>query len=109
MSSPGQRIRERRIALRIKQYELARLAGMAQSSLSELERGDTYMPSAEALLRLSKVLGVTQAWIVTGREGELETLDKEEEKLFGDLRKLTAEQKAAVYSLVRTMVSKKPE
>lgn len=67
------------------------------------------MPSAEALMKLSKVLGVTQAWIVTGRDGELETLDKEEERMFGDLRKLTVEQKSAVYSLVRTMASEKPK
>jgi len=100
MNTPGERIKERRTQLGISQGGLARLAGMAQSTLSELERGDSKLPSADNLMRLAKVLGVTQAWIVTGREGELEILTTEEEKVFSRLRKMSNSQRTAFFALV---------
>lgn len=62
------------------------------------------MPSAEALMGLSKALNVTQAWIITGKDGNIETLSKEEEELVLAARKLKAEQRVAVYNIINTMV-----
>lgn len=83
MDTPGQRIK--------------------QSSLSELETGESKMPSAEALLGLAKALKVSKTWIITGRDGELEVLTTEEEHHIQRTRTLTAEQRRAVYDLVESM------
>lgn len=109
MIHPGARIKQRRTVLQLTQVELARLIGITQSSLSELERGDSMMPSAEVLLKLSKILGVSAAWIVTGKDGELEVLDSQEERFHHKLRKLTAAQRQAVYTLVDSMASEEPD
>ena len=61
------------------------------------------MPSAEALLGLSKALNVSQAWIITGRDGELELLTPDEEHHIQRTRALTAEQRRAVYALVESL------
>lgn len=61
------------------------------------------MPSAEALLGLSKALNVSQAWIITGRDGELELLTPDEERHIQRTRALTAEQRRAVYALVESL------
>lgn len=101
--TPGARIKLRRIELGLSQMELARSAGMAQSSLSELERGDSHMPSAENLMSLAKVLGVSKSWIMTGRDGQIETLTADEENMMQRMRRLTAEQRRAVYVLIESM------
>lgn len=100
MDSPGQRIKRRRIELGFQQGELARMVGMSQSALSEVESGESKLPSADKLIKLSKVLMVTQEWIVTGVDGDLEVLSKEEEKAFAKLRKLTPDQRAAFLAML---------
>jgi transcriptional regulator with XRE-family HTH domain len=100
MITPGERIKNRRAELGLSQGALARMVGMAQSTLSEIERGDTKLPSADNLLRMSKALGVTQAWIVTGREGEVEVLTPDEERLFSQLRKMSDTKRAALLSMI---------
>lgn len=54
------------------------------------------------MLRMAKVLGVTQAWIVTGKEGELEVLTPEEEKLFIRLRQMSDSRRAALLSMIES-------
>jgi HTH-type transcriptional regulator, cell division transcriptional repressor len=103
MSTPGQRIRAKRKELGYSQAHLASLAGIKQSSLSEIETGESKMPSAEALLGLSKALNISQAWIITGRDGEIELLSPDEEDHAKRMRALTAEQRRAVYALVESM------
>jgi transcriptional regulator with XRE-family HTH domain len=99
----GQRIKERREFLKLRQGELAKLAGISQSTLSELESGESKMPSAKALMGLSKALNVTQAWIITGKDGEVDVLSEDEETLILQTRKLTLEQRRAVYQIIKTM------
>lgn len=100
METPGERIKTRRIALGISQGAFARMVGMAQSTLSELERGDSRLPNADNLQRISKALGVTQAWIVTGKEGALEVLTTEEEKIFASLRRMPRDKREAIFALI---------
>jgi len=73
MLLPGQRIKSRRIEFGINQTELAAKLGMEQSSLSELENGESVMPNSEHLLKLARILGVSQSWILTGKDGEFDT------------------------------------
>ena len=105
--TPGKRIRRRRIELGYKhQGEFAKLVGMAQSSLSEIERGESILPNAKNMKRLCEVLQVTDAWILTGEDGTLRHPTDLEAKMLDDLRQLTAEQQAAVYSIIQGMVKK---
>jgi len=64
------------------------------------------MPSAETLLGLAKALEVSKTWILTGREGDLEILTPEEEAHILETRHLTAEQRRAIYEIVRGMLGK---
>jgi len=107
MDSPGMRIRARRKELRLNQTSLARLVGISQSSLCELELGESKMPSAKVLHDLARELQVSPMWIMTGRDGEVETLSKEEEMLIHTLRGLRTEQKMAVYAVINSMEGKK--
>lgn len=103
MSTPGQRIKAKRKELGFSQAHLASLAGIKQSSISELETGESKMPSAEALMGLSKALNVSKTWILTGKDGELEMLSPDEEQHIERTRALTAEQRRAVYDLVESL------
>ena len=103
MTTPGLRIRAKRKELRMSQAHLASLVGITQSAISELETGESKMPSAEALQKLAKVLGVTQAWILTGKDGEIELLTDAEESMVRKTRRLTAEQQRAIYQIIDTM------
>jgi transcriptional regulator with XRE-family HTH domain len=107
MVLPGERIKARRKELGLTQVELARLLGIKQSSLSELENGESIMPKSDNLMKLAKVLRVSQAWIMTGKDGDLEVLDEQEERHISALRGLSVEERKAIYSLVETLKSGK--
>lgn len=63
-------IRELRVDLGFTQAELARLAGVSQSALSEIETGAQRNPKPETLLRLEKALGLAPRVLVTGFEDD---------------------------------------
>lgn len=109
MITPGMRIKAKRKELGLSQVQLAAMAGIKQSSLSELETGESKMPSAEALMGLSKALNVSKTWILTGKDGELEFLTQEEQLHIQSVRGLSAEQKRALYDLVSTFTGHKEE
>lgn len=109
MNTVGARIRARRKELGYTQGHLASLTGISQSALSELETGESKMPSAEALIGLSKALKVTQAWIITGKDGELELLKPDEIDHAVTVRRLTAEQRRAIYDLAKSMAPREDE
>lgn len=103
METVGNRIRRKRKELRYSQWKLAELVGISQSTLSELETGESKMPSTDVLQGLAKHLGVTQAWIITGKDGELEMLTQEEEDIIRVARVLSAEQRRAIYNIMTIM------
>jgi transcriptional regulator with XRE-family HTH domain len=100
----GQRIKKRRKELGYNQAEFARLVGMAQSSLSEIERGESNLPNSKNMKKICEVLQVTPSWILTGEDGQLRYPTDIESDLLTELRKLTAEQQTAIYQIVRGMV-----
>ncbi len=61
----GQRIKERRKELKITQTMIADQTSVSSGNLSCIENGK-YLPSAIALLELSKILDCTTDWILTG-------------------------------------------
>lgn len=61
----GQRIRLRRKELRITQTQIQQQTSISSGNLSGIENG-RYLPSAIALIELSKVLHCSIDWILTG-------------------------------------------
>jgi transcriptional regulator with XRE-family HTH domain len=72
MSTVGDRIRERRLALGLSQRELA-CEGVTYAYISRLE-ANTRQPSVKALRKLAPKLGVSAHWLETGEEDPAEAL-----------------------------------
>lgn len=67
MATIGERIRDRRKALKLRQGDLAELIGVDQSTVSDIERGKGF--GADVLMKLSKALGVEPEFVMNGDEG----------------------------------------
>jgi transcriptional regulator with XRE-family HTH domain len=63
----GRHIRAKRNALGLKQHELAREIDVTPQHISQIEL-DQATPSLELLLALSRTLGVSADYLLTGRE-----------------------------------------
>lgn len=63
----GQRVRRAREALGLKQQELADEVRVTPQHISRIELGQTD-PSVRTLVRVSRTLGVTTDYLLTGRE-----------------------------------------
>ena len=63
----GSHVRAKRIALGLSQEDLATELGVKHQHVSRIELGDA-TPSLETLLRLSRILGVSTDYLLTGRE-----------------------------------------
>lgn len=66
--SVGQRLRNRRKALKLTQQILAKAVGLTPQHISAIEQ-DKRSPSIPALARLAEELGVSVDYLVTGKEG----------------------------------------
>lgn len=73
----GQAVSERRRKLRLKQGDVARLAGVSQESLSRLERGHVAEFGTRKLLALLAVLGMELGFVDSGSRGTLDELRTE--------------------------------
>lgn len=69
MGSVGERIKQRRKELGLKQGELARQVGFSQATLSELEN-DPRAKSRE-IVKIAAVLGVSALWLSEGKGEKL--------------------------------------
>lgn len=67
MATIGERIRDRRKALKLRQGDLAALVGLDQSTISDIERGRGF--GADVLIRLSAALRVDPQFVMNGDEG----------------------------------------
>jgi transcriptional regulator with XRE-family HTH domain len=63
----GRRVRKTRKALELKQQTLADEVGVTSQHISRIEL-DQAAPSLETLLKLSRTLGVTADYLLTGRD-----------------------------------------
>lgn len=92
----GQRIRQAREAAGYNQGEFAKLVGCKRNTLSEIENGESKLPSAVVLHNMCNVLGKTTGWIIYGEDGDLKFPTPEEARTLEALRALTDEQREAV-------------
>ena len=103
----GQRIKRRRIELGYNnQSEFCKRFGIAQSTLSELERGESKLPSAKHMDLLTNALKVSDTWILYGHDGELKYPSSDDTNILNALNSLTVEQKRAVYDIVMGLAKK---
>ena len=64
----GQRIREIRLAVGLRQWELARLLGTSQSAVHKYEHG--VIPEPRRLVELARVGKTSIEWVLTGKHWE---------------------------------------
>lgn len=86
----GQRIRNRRKELNITQTQIQQETSISSGNLSCIENGK-YLPSAVALLELSKILNCSIDWMLTGESSisNIGTiLDNKESNLLNAFREL---------------------
>jgi transcriptional regulator with XRE-family HTH domain len=69
MNTTGERIKARREELQMTVAALAKAAGIAPTTLYDLERGD--QKSTTKLHRIAAVLGLSTDWVETGRGARL--------------------------------------
>jgi transcriptional regulator with XRE-family HTH domain len=66
MATIGERIRDRRKALKLRQGDLAELVGLDQSTISDIERGTGF--GADVLMKLSVALRSNPYYVMNGEE-----------------------------------------
>src|SRR5207237_945220 len=75
------RIKARRLTLKLTQVQAATIAGIEQGSWSDIERGETLTLRGATLLGVAKALKWTSERVLTGEEPTAETVTDEEMKL----------------------------
>lgn len=104
----GQRIKERRKELKITQTQIQQETSVSSGNLSCIENGK-YLPSAIALLELSKILNCSIDWILTGKSSISNTgiiLDTEESELVNGFRELSEDDKEELLCLLHLKLRK---
>lgn len=104
----GQRIKERRKELKITQTQIQQETSISSGNLSCIENGK-YLPSAVALLELSKILDCSIDWMLTGKSSISENtsiLDNEEAELLNGFRELPEDDKEELMGLLQLKLRK---
>ena len=105
----GNRIKERRKELKITQSQIQQETSISSGNLSCIENGK-YLPSALALLELSKILNCSVDWILTGQSSisdNLDLLDIREKELLNSFRKLSEEDKDELLGIIDLKLRKR--
>lgn len=107
----GKRIKALRLAKGMDQGELARAAKIAQSTLSDLERGDSARPRGDSLIRLAAALEVDHDWLMTGQGLPTQKVHPsiEEGHLLTMFRDLSEANRAALVATARALLDSQPE
>ena len=104
----GQRIKERRKELKITQTQIQQETSISSGNLSCIENGK-YLPSAVALLELSKILDCSVDWMLTGKSSISESgliLENEEKELLNGFRELSEDDKEELLCLLHLKLRK---
>jgi transcriptional regulator with XRE-family HTH domain len=109
--SAGKRIKGLRKTMGLTQPELAKLAGIQQGSLSELETGETKRPRGDTLVRIAKALQVDPDWLITGTGSPARALqpDPEQQELLSLWSDLADANRHAVIATARALVGSQPK
>lgn len=104
----GQRIKERRKELKITQTQIQQETSISSGNLSCIENGK-YLPSAVALLELSKILDCSVDWLLTGKSSISNNsifLDTEEKELLNGFRELPEDDREELLCLMQMKLRK---
>ncbi len=104
----GNRIKERRKALNITQTQIQLKTSISSGNLSCIENGK-YLPSAVALLELSKILDCSIDWILTGQSSiseSLPVLDNKESDLLHKFKELSADDQEEIIAIINIKLQK---
>lgn len=105
--SIGERIRKRRNELHITQTQIQKETGISSGNLSGIEAGRS-LPSASALIGLSKMLNCTTDWILTGISpiSENKSLSNIEEELLNGFRELPEDDRDELLCIMQMKLRK---
>lgn len=104
----GQRIKERRKELKITQTQIQQETSISSGNLSCIENGK-YLPSAVALLELSKILDCSIDWMLTGKSSTSDNsiiLDNKENELLNGFRELPEDDREELLCLLHLKLRK---
>jgi transcriptional regulator with XRE-family HTH domain len=108
MSSPGARVREARELRGLNQKQLAQACGIKQSSISEIETGETKVMGGDTLLAISAALKVRPAWIYYNKgpreSSKADSLTPEESKILATYNALTPKRKHIFHTVLNTLM-----
>lgn len=90
----------------LSQAQLAKLCGISQPSLSDLESGKSRSLRGKTLLRLADALGQSPEWLAGGggKADAFSPRSPDEENFLADFRRLTAAEKKIVLRMLRALV-----
>lgn len=102
MDSIGSRIKEKRKEMHLTQTKIKELTGISSGNMSDYEN-ERVLPSALAIISLSKVLNCSTDWLLTGHstQNSINTYSSEEQSLIETFRKLTDNDKEEILLLSR--------
>ena len=105
MKTAGQRIKELRKNRKMTQPELAKAIGVAQSSISEIETGESRNPSALTLVKVAKYFEVDPEHLLTGKgtQHPISALTDDEAELVLLFRGVSSEGRSYLLSRVRSV------
>jgi len=106
-TSIGKRIKNRRKELNITQIQIRDATGISSGNMSGIESGKS-LPSASALIELSKILNRSIDWILTGSSpiSKNSTISDIEEQLLNGFRELPKDDKDELIEILNMKLRK---
>ena len=103
----GERIKKRRKELNLTHTQIKEETGISSGNMSSIESGKT-LPSASALIKLSKTLNCSIDWMVTGESPISENfkISDIEERLLTGFRKLPEEDQNELIEILQIKLNK---
>ncbi len=107
MNEIGERIRLRRKELNITQAKIYQEIGISSGNLSGIEAGKS-LPSASALIGLSKILNCSIDWILTGENIISDSFfNNREKELLNNFRKLSDDDQEEILEIILLKLKRK--
>lgn len=103
----GIRLKHARKLRALTQPELATRSGLSQSTISELETGESHSPWGVNLVRLAQALDISANWLATGKgpmDGSTPPLPPEAERVARNWLRLDPQVRVKVADMIQQMV-----
>jgi transcriptional regulator with XRE-family HTH domain len=101
----GERIRKLRLARKLTQEQLAKVLGIKQGSVTQLETGKSKSPKSSTLTKAARYFEVDPEWLMTGKgpQQPVASLDPVEAELIAFYRDLSPEGQAYVFGSAKSV------